>query len=321
MVKERMPYDPEQFKLHAERVAYMSTMLVEAFRPDTRGAVVETEALDNIWEDFGEFERLAGAMREKADALYAVRADLLEVFRRDPAELRRRSLIAAYPWDVEGMWYRGGDRVLRVARGPAGWHWENGAPIPGATPDRVARAATELSAVAFHDDAGPIEPTGGELVLVLTDGVRTVTLGDSGVVHEHVKPAEGLVRLFHGPDDVGLVGYVRTEELHVTLAVHLGQIAEGLLPCLFIQIHERYPVPPGQEPKADGLPDALGTACDQSGLDRAIIKRPKEGTSWGRWLAERRKRRCFRESGLLARKRVRRRAARTPADRSRSGIG
>jgi cytochrome c556 len=78
MVKERMPYDPEQFKLHAERVAYMSTMLVEAFRPDTRGAVVETEALDNIWEDFGEFERLAGAMREKADALYAAsgKADL-----------------------------------------------------------------------------------------------------------------------------------------------------------------------------------------------------------------------------------------------------
>jgi hypothetical protein len=117
-------------------------------------------------------------LHEEADALYAVRADLFDAFRRDPADLRRRSLIAAYPWDVEGMWYRRGDDVLRVARGPAGWHWEGGAPIPGATPDRVARAATELTAVAFHDEARPIAPTGGELVLVLAEGARTVTLGD-----------------------------------------------------------------------------------------------------------------------------------------------
>ncbi|MBW2254016.1 MAG: DUF4340 domain-containing protein [Deltaproteobacteria bacterium] len=119
------------------------------------------------------------ALHEEHNTLYAVRADFLDIFRRDPAQLRRRTLIAAYPWDVEGMWYQRGDHALRVARGPAGWHREDGTPIPGATPDRVARAATELTAVAFHDDARPIEPTGGELVLVLADGARTVTLGDS----------------------------------------------------------------------------------------------------------------------------------------------
>lgn len=118
------------------------------------------------------------ALHEERDALYAVRADVLDTFRRDPEALRRRSLLQVQPWDVEEMRYQVGDRMLRMARGPTAWHWENGAPIPGATPDRVARAAAGLSAVAFHDDAPPIEPTGGELALVLADGVRTVTLGD-----------------------------------------------------------------------------------------------------------------------------------------------
>jgi cytochrome c556 len=72
MVKEQLPYDADQFQLHAERIAYMSTMLVDAFRPDTTQYPVETEALDVIWDDFGEFERRAAAMNEKAEALSAV---------------------------------------------------------------------------------------------------------------------------------------------------------------------------------------------------------------------------------------------------------
>ena len=88
MVKERMPYDAKQFQLHAERVAYMSTMLAEAFRPDTRGAAIETEALDGIWEDFAEFEDLANAMRAKADSLYAAAGEAdLEVSKAAFVEL------------------------------------------------------------------------------------------------------------------------------------------------------------------------------------------------------------------------------------------
>ena len=88
MVKGDVPYDAEQFTLHAERIASVSTMLVDAFRPDTRDAVVETEALDGIWEDFGEFERLAGAMTEKADALAtASRSGDLDVSRAAFLEL------------------------------------------------------------------------------------------------------------------------------------------------------------------------------------------------------------------------------------------
>ena len=38
---------------------------------DTSGNQVETEALDVIWEESDEFERLAGAVKEQADALNA----------------------------------------------------------------------------------------------------------------------------------------------------------------------------------------------------------------------------------------------------------
>lgn len=71
MVKERMPYDEASFRLYSARLAYMTTMLPDAFRPDTRGNDIETEALDKIWENFDEFERLAGEAKEKADALNA----------------------------------------------------------------------------------------------------------------------------------------------------------------------------------------------------------------------------------------------------------
>lgn len=69
MVKERIPYDAARFRLYSSRLAYMTTMLPDAFRPDTRGNDIETEALDDIWKDFDEFERLAGNVKEKADAL------------------------------------------------------------------------------------------------------------------------------------------------------------------------------------------------------------------------------------------------------------
>lgn len=74
MAKERVPYDAEKFELHAERVAYAGTMIVEMFRPDTSGAVLETEALDDIWQDFATFEDLAAKAQEKAAALAEIAA-------------------------------------------------------------------------------------------------------------------------------------------------------------------------------------------------------------------------------------------------------
>ena len=71
MIKERIPYDREIFRRNAGRIAFMLEMVPEAFGPDTREAVLETEALDVIWEDFDEFRDLAGKARDKAAALEA----------------------------------------------------------------------------------------------------------------------------------------------------------------------------------------------------------------------------------------------------------
>ncbi len=68
MAKEKIPYDAAEFVKRADRIAYMLDMLPDAFVPDTREAVVETEALDVIWEEIEDFNRLAAEARDKARA-------------------------------------------------------------------------------------------------------------------------------------------------------------------------------------------------------------------------------------------------------------
>lgn len=59
MVRDLVPWDAEAFALRAQRVAWMTTMIPDAFRPDTSSFEVKTEALPVIWEAFDEFEKLA----------------------------------------------------------------------------------------------------------------------------------------------------------------------------------------------------------------------------------------------------------------------
>jgi cytochrome c556 len=68
MAKENIPYDADEFAKRADRIAFMLDMLPDAFAPDTRDAVLETEALDVIWEERDDFNRLAGEARDKARA-------------------------------------------------------------------------------------------------------------------------------------------------------------------------------------------------------------------------------------------------------------
>jgi cytochrome c556 len=69
MVKERIPYDAAQFRVYSGRIAFMTSMIPDAFRPDTSEYPLDTEALDVIWEEFDEFERLSAALQEQADTL------------------------------------------------------------------------------------------------------------------------------------------------------------------------------------------------------------------------------------------------------------
>ncbi len=71
MVKEQIPFDAERARLNADRIAFLLTLIPDAFATDTRGFELETEAKDVIWQEKDEFLTLADAVAEKSRALQA----------------------------------------------------------------------------------------------------------------------------------------------------------------------------------------------------------------------------------------------------------
>jgi cytochrome c556 len=75
MARDLDPLGPASlFARNAQRIAWTITMLPDAFRADTRGHELETEALPVIWDDFERFEELAGNARRSAERLVEVAA-------------------------------------------------------------------------------------------------------------------------------------------------------------------------------------------------------------------------------------------------------
>jgi cytochrome c556 len=74
MAQGKVPWDQELFARNAQRIAWMTTMIPDAFRADTRGHELETEALPVIWEEHDRFRELAGNVRRSAERLVEVAA-------------------------------------------------------------------------------------------------------------------------------------------------------------------------------------------------------------------------------------------------------
>jgi cytochrome c556 len=74
MARDLIPWDQDLFARNAQRIAWTITMIPDAFRADTRGHDLETEALPVIWENFARFEELAGNARQGAERLAEVAA-------------------------------------------------------------------------------------------------------------------------------------------------------------------------------------------------------------------------------------------------------
>jgi cytochrome c556 len=72
MARELIPWDDALFARNAQRIAWMVTMIPDAFRADTRSHELETEALPVIWEDFARFEELAANAQRSAERLVEV---------------------------------------------------------------------------------------------------------------------------------------------------------------------------------------------------------------------------------------------------------
>jgi cytochrome c556 len=69
MARGLIPWDNEVAIRNAQRIAWMTTMIPDAFRADTRPHDVRTEALPVIWENFARFEELAANAGRSADRL------------------------------------------------------------------------------------------------------------------------------------------------------------------------------------------------------------------------------------------------------------
>lgn len=118
--------------------------------------------------------------REEDNVVYTAKDGFLEAFRLPLEKYRKRDVLGKHEWDVREMDVRFGEQALTIAKTSDDWRWPDGAPIAGSTPKRVAGAAAELTAVAFHDtpprDAG-LEPPFATVTLQFEDGRRTVTVG------------------------------------------------------------------------------------------------------------------------------------------------
>lgn len=67
MAKGEIPFDAKEFALRAERVAFLSTLPLEGFIPNSR--VGKTEAKAEIWENFDDFRSKMQAFEQEAGKL------------------------------------------------------------------------------------------------------------------------------------------------------------------------------------------------------------------------------------------------------------
>lgn len=74
MAQGRAPYNAQVVMVNAERIAFLTSMIPDAFARDTHMAKLETEALAKIWTDKADFDAHAREAQTKAmDLLWTVR--------------------------------------------------------------------------------------------------------------------------------------------------------------------------------------------------------------------------------------------------------
>ena len=68
MVKNKTPWDPASFAMHAERLQFLSTQVLEGF-PNASTGGVETDAKGDIWNNFDDFKSKLHDFIDEAKAL------------------------------------------------------------------------------------------------------------------------------------------------------------------------------------------------------------------------------------------------------------
>jgi hypothetical protein len=124
---------------------------------------------------------------------FLAREELLTAWGADPATFRLRRFVQLDATEVTGVRVTlraaGAESeagTVALARSADTWTWEEGRPVPGDTPARLVRAATELEARSFLDTASArvrrcFDAPGLVVTLTRADGAaRTVELGCPG---------------------------------------------------------------------------------------------------------------------------------------------
>lgn len=75
MARQQLPYDGDVVRNNAEKISTLLPMIPHVFQRDTSAFDLDTEALDNIWEDFDDFSDKAAASAQAASDLAAATAD------------------------------------------------------------------------------------------------------------------------------------------------------------------------------------------------------------------------------------------------------
>lgn len=145
--------DPARYGLDAPRLSV--TMRFAGRAPLTLKVGAETGELDGSYP-------LAYAQIEGEPTIYAVRDGLLEDYGKDPASFRLTRFVrmdANRVSQVVATWNdTGRDKDLAgtvtVRMAATTWMWDDGVPVPGSTPKRVATRVAGLESVEFVTDQG-----------------------------------------------------------------------------------------------------------------------------------------------------------------------
>ncbi len=144
-------------------------------------------------------EKLAYMTLEGEWTVYQAKHDLLNDYAEDPASFRNPRFVKVHHDDVvqvdvalSASDYDDTEGQASIKRGVDEWHWaEDGRPVPGSTPERVAIRITGLNAEDFvHDAPASLGPYGldaprARAVLHTEDGeTRVVLIGDRGPSRE-----------------------------------------------------------------------------------------------------------------------------------------